>query len=92
MKRDTQKQDSNTKLLIKVASASVSLVIASFIKSPIERVKLILQNQDASIQIKDGNKYRGIVDVVGRVYREQGFLSFYRGNLWFLILKVNYII
>lgn len=49
--------------------------------APIERVKLLLQNQDASEQIgKDVKKYNGIGDCFKRVYSEQGLLSFWRGN------------
>ena len=72
-------------------SSSVGLLIASVYNYPFERVKLILQNQDASIQIKTGDKYKGIVDVFGRVYKEQGFLSFYRGNFPYIMQKVFFI-
>jgi len=37
--------------------------------------------QDASKHIKVENRYKGIGDCFSRVYREQGFASFWRGNL-----------
>ncbi|KAJ3099409.1 ADP/ATP carrier protein [Phlyctochytrium bullatum] len=58
-------------------SASVSKTVAA----PIERVKLLIQNQDE--MIKSGTlsrPYRGIVDCFARVIREEGFLSLWRSN------------
>ena len=53
--------------------------ISKTVAAPIERVKLLLQNQgDASAIAK---KYTGIVDVFVRVPQEQGFASFWRGNV-----------
>jgi len=49
--------------------------------APIERVKLLLQVQDASTQISKENRYKGIGDAFVRIPREQGFMSFWRGNL-----------
>ncbi|PHJ20434.1 adp atp translocase 1 [Cystoisospora suis] len=58
--------------------------------APIERVKLLLQLQDASTQIgqHEGQlkKYEGVKDCFVRVYREQGMLSFWRGN-WANVLR-----
>jgi len=49
--------------------------------APIERVKLLLQVQHTSKQITEAQRYKGIVDAFVRIPREQGFLSFWRGNL-----------
>ena len=51
--------------------------------APIERVKLIIQTQDANPKIKSGEvkRYTGISDCFVRVYREQGLGAFWRGNL-----------
>ena len=63
-------------------AGGVSAAVSKTIVAPIERVKLLLQNQDASEQIgKDVKPYEGIVDCFSRVHREQGFASFWRGNL-----------
>merc|ERR1712183_843639 len=49
--------------------------------APIERVKLVLQTQAASTQITADMQYKGIVDAVVRIPKEQGFGAFWRGNL-----------
>jgi solute carrier family 25 (adenine nucleotide translocator) protein 4/5/6/31 len=54
--------------------------ISKTVVAPIERVKLLLQVQDASSQIKPEDKYKGIVDCFARVTKEQGFASLWRGN------------
>jgi len=59
---------------------SISASISKTIIAPLERVKLLLQLQDASTQISAEKKYRGIIDCFVRVNREQGVASFWRGN------------
>jgi len=59
----------------------ISAAISKTLIAPIERVKLILQNQDASTQINESNKYKGMNDCFKRIYREQGVVSFWRGNV-----------
>ncbi|KAF8820627.1 ADP/ATP translocase, partial [Cardiosporidium cionae] len=56
--------------------------------APLERIKLLLQVQDASTQIGAGKtqKYNGFMECALRVYREQGTLSFWRGN-WSNVLR-----
>lgn len=60
---------------------SISAGISKTIIAPVERVKLLLQLQDASSQITEAGKYRGISDCVKRVWTEQGVISFWRGNM-----------
>jgi len=48
------------------------------VSAPIERVKLLLQNQGESSTIS--KPYKGIADVFVRVPQEQGFAAFWRGN------------
>jgi len=59
----------------------VSAAVSKTVVAPIERVKLLLQVQDASKSISAENKYKGIGDCFTRVLNEQGFSSFWRGNL-----------
>jgi len=59
----------------------VSAAISKTAVAPIERVKLLLQNQDASAQIAKDKRYKGIADCFTRVVQEQGFTSMWRGNL-----------
>jgi solute carrier family 25 (adenine nucleotide translocator) protein 4/5/6/31 len=49
--------------------------------APIERVKLLLQVQDAQKTITADNRYKGIIDCFTRVSKEQGVWSLWRGNL-----------
>jgi len=70
-----QKTNMVEDFLLGGASAAVSKTIAA----PIERVKLLLQNQGEQAAIT--KPYKGIVDVFVRVPQEQGFASFWRGNL-----------
>jgi solute carrier family 25 (adenine nucleotide translocator) protein 4/5/6/31 len=58
-----------------------SAAVSKTAVAPIERVKLLLQVQDASQSIKPEDRYTGIGDCFTRVMREQGFAAFWRGNL-----------
>lgn len=57
--------------------------IAKTATAPIERVKLLIQTQDANPRIISGEvpRYTGIVNCFTRVTAEQGFASFWRGNM-----------
>jgi len=57
----------------------ISAAISKTLAAPIERVKLLLQNQGDAASIT--KPYSGIVDVFVRVPKEQGFISFWRGNM-----------
>ena len=59
----------------------ISAAISKTCVAPIERVKLLLQNQDASSQITADKRYKGITNCFVRVAREQGVVSMWRGNL-----------
>ena len=59
----------------------VSAAVSKTVVAPIERVKMLLQVQDANKYMAAEDKYKGIGDCFSRVYREQGFGSFWRGNL-----------
>lgn len=64
------------------AAGGISGAIAKTATAPIERVKLIIQTQDANPRIVSGEvpRYTGIVNCFVRVSQEQGFASFWRGN------------
>lgn len=53
--------------------------ISKTVAAPVERVKLLLQLQDANFQL-EGKKYTGIGNCFQRVYTEEGVLAFWRGN------------
>jgi solute carrier family 25 (adenine nucleotide translocator) protein 4/5/6/31 len=75
-----KKNESN--FLIDFALGGVSGAIAKTATAPIERVKLIIQTQDANPRIRSGEiqRYTGIGNCFTRVYQEQGLSAFWRGN------------
>jgi len=58
----------------------VAAAISKTAVAPIERVKILLQVQDASQQIQAQKKYTGIIDCFARVVKEQGAITLWRGN------------
>jgi len=62
-------------------AGGVSAAISKTVVAPIERVKLLLQVQDVSKQLKESQKYKGMVDCFVRIPKEQGFMAFWRGNM-----------
>jgi len=64
------------------AMGGVSAAVSKTAAAPIERVKLLIQNQDEMIKTgRLANPYKGIVDCFQRVVREEGVVSLWRGNL-----------
>ena len=66
-----------------LAAGGVAGALSKTVVAPIERVKLLLQTQDSNAKIKSGEmpRYKGIIDCFARVTAEQGFASFWRGNM-----------
>jgi len=64
-------------------AGGVSAGISKTIVAPIERVKLLIQTQDANPKIASGEvpRYTGIVNCFSRVSKEQGVAALWRGNL-----------
>jgi solute carrier family 25 (adenine nucleotide translocator) protein 4/5/6/31 len=62
----------------------IAAAVSKTVAAPIERVKLLLQNQGENAAIT--KPYKGIIDVFVRVPREQGVVSFWRGN-WANVLR-----
>ncbi|OIW08949.1 hypothetical protein TanjilG_05925 [Lupinus angustifolius] len=66
-----------TDFLLGGVSAAVSKTAAA----PIERVKLLIQNQDEMIKAgRLSEPYKGIGDCFGRTFKDEGFFSLWRGN------------
>lgn len=63
-------------------AGGISGTVSKTITAPIERVKLIIQTQDANPKIISGEvpRYTGIVNCFQRVASEQGISAFWRGN------------
>jgi len=66
--------------LVDFMIGGVSAAVSKTAVAPIERVKLLLQVQDANKNILPENRYSGIGDCFKRVVAEQGFGSLWRGN------------
>ena len=65
-----------------IALSGVTAVISKTATAPIERIKLLIQNQDEIIKAgRLKEPYKGIIDCTVRVYRTEGVLPFWRGNL-----------
>ncbi|BGP36112.1 ADP/ATP carrier protein [Rhodotorula kratochvilovae] len=59
----------------------VSAAVAKTAAAPIERIKLLVQNQGE--MLKSGRlatPYKGIADCASRTYADEGLVSFWRGN------------
>jgi len=76
------KKNDVTSFAIDFLMGGVSAAVSKTAAAPIERVKLLIQNQDE--MLKSGRlaePYKGIGDCFGRVIKEEGFVSLWRGNL-----------
>jgi solute carrier family 25 (mitochondrial adenine nucleotide translocator), member 4/5/6/31 len=73
----------STEFIVNFLAGGVSGAVAKTCTAPIERVKLLIQTQDANPKIISGEvaRYTGIVDCFSRVSKEQGVKAFWRGNL-----------
>jgi len=67
--------------LVDFLVGGVSAAVSKTVVAPIERVKLLLQVQDANKKIPIDQRYNGISDCFSRVAKEQGIAAFWRGNL-----------
>jgi len=70
------------KFAIDFVAGGTAGAVAKTATAPIERVKLLIQTQDANPKIISGEvqRYSGIVNCFTRVSSEQGFSAFWRGN------------
>lgn len=73
----------SSEFMINFLAGGVSGAVAKTATAPIERVKLLIQTQDANPKIMSGEvpRYTGIVNCFTRVAAEQGIGAFWRGNL-----------
>merc|ERR1712170_209215 len=64
------------------ALSGAAAVISKTADAPIERVKLLVQNQDEMIkQGRLDKPYSGVIDCTARTFKNEGLLPFWRGNL-----------
>lgn len=59
----------------------VSAAVSKTAAAPIERVKLLIQNQDEMLKTgRLSEPYKGIGECFGRTIKDEGFMSLWRGN------------
>merc|ERR1712033_80784 len=74
---EDERHGQNSRSLYRAAA-----VISKTAAAPIERVKLLVQNQDEMIkQGKLSEPYKGVVDCTVRTFKSEGLIPFWRGNL-----------
>lgn len=72
-------------IFVDFMAGGISGALAKTIAAPMERVKLLLQTQEANKQLV-GKKYNGIVDCFMRCVKEEGAVSLWRGN-WANVIR-----
>jgi len=81
MAKPKEKENNVMNFLIDFGMGGVSAAVSKTAAAPIERVKLLIQNQDE--MIKQGRlttPYKGIGECFSRTIAEEGFISLWRGN------------
>ncbi|KAK9472417.1 mitochondrial carrier domain-containing protein, partial [Dipodascopsis tothii] len=74
-------ESATTQFLIDFMMGGVSAAVSKTAAAPIERIKLLIQNQDEMIkQGRLDRKYTGIVDCFKRTMADEGMISLWRGN------------
>ena len=64
------------------ALSGVAAIFSKTVAAPFDRVKLLVQCQGE--MLKQGTimrSYNGVIDCIVQIFRNEGLLSFYRGNL-----------
>jgi len=70
------------------AISGTAAIIAKTTAAPMERIKLLMQNQDKLIkQNRLDRQYSGIIDCSTHTLRNEGLLSFWRGKFMSNYLK-----
>ena len=66
---------------VQLASGGAASAIAKTTIAPFERTKILLQTSSLVEGVGGHRPYRGVVDALARIPREQGVTAFWRGNL-----------
>jgi len=70
-----------TKFAVDFLMGGVSAAVSKTAAAPIERVKLLIQNQDEMIkQGRLDTRYKGIGECFSRTIKDEGFVALWRGN------------
>eukprot|EP00794_Sanderia_malayensis_P005897 gene5897-6582_t len=79
---DGGKQSTKLSFAENFALSGAAAIISKTAAAPIERVKLMVQNQDEMLKTgRLAEPYKGVIDCTMRTYRSEGFAAFWRGNL-----------
>lgn len=74
-------EKTSTGFLIDFLMGGVSAAVSKTAAAPIERVKLLIQNQDEMIKAgRLSEPYKGISDCFGRTIKDEGVIALWRGN------------
>jgi len=77
-----EKKNDFTSFAIDFLMGGVSAAVSKTAAAPIERVKLLIQNQDEMLKTgRLAEPYKGIGDCFRRVISQEGFASLWRGNM-----------
>jgi len=77
-----EKKNDLTSFAIDFLMGGVSAAVSKTAAAPIERVKLLIQNQDEMLKTgRLSEPYKGIGDCFARVIKDEGVVSLWRGNL-----------
>ncbi|CAM0134885.1 ADP/ATP carrier protein [Umbelopsis sp. WA50703] len=75
-------ESKQNKFVMDFLAGGVSAAVSKTAAAPIERVKLLVQNQDEMIkQGRLSHPYKGIGDCFSRTIKDEGMYSMWRGNL-----------
>ncbi|KAI0697011.1 mitochondrial carrier domain-containing protein [Cytidiella melzeri] len=78
---DQKKQATPSSFMIDFMMGGTAAAISKTAAAPIERVKLMIQNQGSMLAAgRLDRPYKGIVDCFTRTYTEEGLVSLWRGN------------
>jgi len=81
MSKTIVKENSPINFLIDFGMGGVSAAVSKTAAAPIERVKLLIQNQDEMLKTgRLATPYKGIGECFSRVIAEEGFAALWRGN------------
>jgi solute carrier family 25 (adenine nucleotide translocator) protein 4/5/6/31 len=75
-------ENSLVSFMVDFLMGGVSAAVSKTAAAPIERIKLLIQNQDEMLRSGRLDKpYKGIADCFARVIKTEGFVQLWRGNL-----------
>ncbi|KZV52219.1 ADP/ATP carrier 3 isoform 1 [Dorcoceras hygrometricum] len=76
-----EKERSFSSFMVDFLMGGVSAAVSKTAAAPIERVKLLIQNQDEMIRSgRLSEPYKGITDCFARTIKDEGVISLWRGN------------